>query len=377
MSNATSTSSSSSSTGDYHAHGMPIPPSGTGLHYNNDITYTGPFNPSPFKHLFLVNTGEHDNALRNMAMGQLHLQFTVDSLIRLQAQCASLNVIIEETNVYAANLAFNATASRPNPLQVEGPMTVPSFPVPSPRTFATQIQMIQHSYEQQRRTEPGSGQLWSLPTIRMTFAPVVPEQSLFYLGRLIPPPWSPTDSPLPLLIPLFNSHTRQQPPAVTPPPFTPSPSVLLQHLPLPMLNLSLSLHQHPLPSTPSTLMTNLLPPPQYLSWQTENLTPPSSVSKMQSEPTQEYRSIQDHLPTPHLPTTTSTTSASVWDDENVSETTEEIERRATIEEVHEFLCALCAGWRTTVPETVHATIARSADYLRLDIFLGIAVSNEG
>uniref|UniRef100_A0A0W0F2W6 Uncharacterized protein n=1 Tax=Moniliophthora roreri TaxID=221103 RepID=A0A0W0F2W6_MONRR len=70
-------------------------------------------------------------------------------------------------------------------------------------------------------------------------------------------------------------------------------------------------------------------------------------------------------------------SVSVWDDKNASETVEEVEQRASIEEIHKFLCALCAGWRTTVPETVRATVARSADYLHLDIFLGIVVSDEG
>ncbi|ESK90708.1 hypothetical protein Moror_4113 [Moniliophthora roreri MCA 2997] len=126
-------STSSSSTGSYFAHGLPSPPAGGNLHYSDDITYTGPFNPSPFELLFLVNTGGHNDALRNTSLGQPHLQFAIDSLIRLQAQRASLNAIIEETNVYAANLAFNATANGPNPLIVEGPMTVPSFPVNSER----------------------------------------------------------------------------------------------------------------------------------------------------------------------------------------------------------------------------------------------------
>uniref|UniRef100_A0A0W0G4P8 Uncharacterized protein n=1 Tax=Moniliophthora roreri TaxID=221103 RepID=A0A0W0G4P8_MONRR len=185
MSNGTS-SSSSSSTGSYHAHSMPVPPSGTGPHYTDDITYTRPFHPSPFELLFLVNTGGHNDALQNASMGQPHLQFAIDSLIRLRAQHASLNAIIEETNVYAANLTFNATAT----------------------------------------------------------------------------------------------------------------------------------------------------------------------SKTPSEPTQEFRSIQGHLPTPQPLITTSTTSASVWDNENVSETMEEVERRATVEEVYKFLCALCAGWCTITPETV-------------------------
>ncbi|ESK82701.1 hypothetical protein Moror_5406 [Moniliophthora roreri MCA 2997] len=127
MSNATSSSASDSS--NYHGHDMPVPPASSGLRYEDDITYTRPFNPSPFELLFLVNTRGHNDTLQNASMGQPHLQFAIDSLIRLQAQCTSLNAIIEETNVYAANLAFNATASRPTPLQVEGPMMVPSFPI--------------------------------------------------------------------------------------------------------------------------------------------------------------------------------------------------------------------------------------------------------
>uniref|UniRef100_A0A0W0FMH1 Uncharacterized protein n=1 Tax=Moniliophthora roreri TaxID=221103 RepID=A0A0W0FMH1_MONRR len=127
MSNETSSSSSSSSS--YHNRNMPIPPSSSGFHYSDDIMYTGPFNPSPFKLLFMVNTRGHDNALRNMSMGQPHLQFAIDGLIHLQVQRASLNAIIEETNVYLANLAFNATAAGPTPLRVEGPITVPSLPV--------------------------------------------------------------------------------------------------------------------------------------------------------------------------------------------------------------------------------------------------------
>ncbi|ESK86778.1 hypothetical protein Moror_15156 [Moniliophthora roreri MCA 2997] len=106
MSNAPSTSSSSS----YFDRSLPNPPAGSPGQFSDDITYTSPFNPSPFELLFLVNTAGHDNALRNTAVGQPQLQFAIDSLICLWAQCASLNAIIEETNVYAANLAFNAMA---------------------------------------------------------------------------------------------------------------------------------------------------------------------------------------------------------------------------------------------------------------------------
>ncbi|ESK81732.1 hypothetical protein Moror_11566 [Moniliophthora roreri MCA 2997] len=246
MSNGTS-SSSSSSTGSYHAHGMPVPPSGTGPHYTDDITYTRPFHPSPFELLFLVNTRGHNNALQNASMGQPHLQFAIDSLIRLRAQRASLNAIIEETNVYAANLTFNAT-------------------VPSPQTFVTQIQMIQHSYEQQRRTEQGLGQLWSLPSIRTNFVSVVLEQSLFYLGRLVPPPWSPSLSPPPLLIPPPGLPIPQQPPVMIPPQSMPSPSVSLQHLPLP-------------PPKPKPLPEPISAPTTFNPFDVDNepLAPPLSV----------------------------------------------------------------------------------------------------
>uniref|UniRef100_A0A0W0EU75 Uncharacterized protein n=1 Tax=Moniliophthora roreri TaxID=221103 RepID=A0A0W0EU75_MONRR len=122
MSNASSSSNSSS----YHARCLPDPPSGAAL-FSDDVTYSGPFNPSPFELLFLVNTGRHDDSLRNVIVGQPHLQFAVDGLICLRAQHASLNAIIEETNVYAANLAFNATAAGPTLLTLQGPMTVPSF----------------------------------------------------------------------------------------------------------------------------------------------------------------------------------------------------------------------------------------------------------
>uniref|UniRef100_A0A0W0FB87 Uncharacterized protein n=1 Tax=Moniliophthora roreri TaxID=221103 RepID=A0A0W0FB87_MONRR len=112
MSNASSSSSDNSNS----SCSLPQPPSGTSTHFSDDITYTGSFTPSPFELLFLP-----------------HLQFAIDGLIRLWAQRASLNAIIEETNVYTADLAFNATASRPTPLNLQGPMTVPSFPVHSNR----------------------------------------------------------------------------------------------------------------------------------------------------------------------------------------------------------------------------------------------------
>uniref|UniRef100_A0A0W0FF01 RNA-directed DNA polymerase n=1 Tax=Moniliophthora roreri TaxID=221103 RepID=A0A0W0FF01_MONRR len=111
----------------YSVRSLPDTPPGVTA-FADDVTYTGPFHPSPFELLFLVNTGGHDDALRNASVGQPHLQYAVDGLIRLRAQRVSLNAIIEETNVYAANLAFNAVAVGPAPLILQGPMTVPSLP---------------------------------------------------------------------------------------------------------------------------------------------------------------------------------------------------------------------------------------------------------
>uniref|UniRef100_A0A0W0F718 Uncharacterized protein n=1 Tax=Moniliophthora roreri TaxID=221103 RepID=A0A0W0F718_MONRR len=134
---------------------------------------------------------------------------------------------------------------------------------------------------------------------------------------------------------------------------------------------------------------NPSPPPQYLSWQVDNSTPPSLVSETSPAPILEYRSIHEHTQTPGVtgplpgiaPLTgappDTVAAASVWDDENVLEPPEQAGWRATVEEVHAFLCALCAEWHITAPETVRATVARSADYLRLGIYLGIVVSDKG
>ncbi|ESK86426.1 hypothetical protein Moror_4933 [Moniliophthora roreri MCA 2997] len=136
------------------------------------------------------------------------------------------------------------------------------------------------------------------------------------------------------------------------------------------------------------------PKPQSQSAPTSSATNPFNpfdvdASKTSPEPTQEYQSIHKCSQTPGVtgpqldiaqqtgaPPNTAL-EASVWDNENVYEPPEQIERRATMDDVYQFLCALCADWRTTAPETVRATVARSADYLRLGIFLGIVVSDEG
>ncbi|ESK83061.1 hypothetical protein Moror_16939 [Moniliophthora roreri MCA 2997] len=132
-----SSAASSSTDSSYSIRSLPDTPSGVTA-FSDDITYTGPFHPSPFELLFLVNTGRHDDRLRDTSVGQPYLQYAIDGLIRLRAQRVSLNAIIEETNVYAANLVFNAVATGPAPLVLQGPVTVPSLP-PHPDSFKRQL----------------------------------------------------------------------------------------------------------------------------------------------------------------------------------------------------------------------------------------------
>ncbi|ESK90869.1 hypothetical protein Moror_16507 [Moniliophthora roreri MCA 2997] len=399
MSNA----SASSSSGSYSVCSLPDTPSGT-TSFSNDITYSGPFNPSPFKLLFLVNTGGHNDSLRNMSVGQPHLQYAIDSLIRLRAQCVSLNAIIEETNVYVANLAFNATASGPTLLILQGPMTVLPFPTNSERierqlptsvsrlgplasdicdtdpnnpTFlraaatyrariraAVELALDQHEFcPRHSGTEPVLSRMANP-------APMVPKlEPPTNVDSIKPEPDS--DSPSELLYP-SDSTSEDSPP--------------LYAQSIGVASASPSLPTEPQPGPSSTPLP--VPPINPFDVDNEQLAPSTVpfLANRQFNPT--FVSIQDMVranPGVQIDTRTFTNvwdtappaPASVWDNETVSKTAEQLERKATVDEVYEFLCALCAEWHTTAPATVQATVARSADYLRLGIFLGIAVSDDG
>ncbi|ESK89216.1 hypothetical protein Moror_5164 [Moniliophthora roreri MCA 2997] len=115
-----------SSSSNLHSRPLPSPP--TGVEDSKRVHYTGPFAPSPFELLYLVNTGEHDDALRlGMAASPIH-RITIDGLICLQEQRAALDRIVQETNTYSANLAYNATAGAAGGLVLQGPIMVPSPP---------------------------------------------------------------------------------------------------------------------------------------------------------------------------------------------------------------------------------------------------------
>ncbi|KAI3605689.1 hypothetical protein WG66_011986 [Moniliophthora roreri] len=400
MSHATSSSSNSS----YSVCSLPDTPSRVTA-FSDDVTYSGPFHPSPFELLFLVNTGGHDDSLQNASVGQPHLQYAIDGLIRLRAQRVSLNAIIEETNVYVANLAFNAVAAGPTPLILQGPMTVPSLP-PRSNSFEPQLPVsVSRSGSLSPdicNTDPNSPEFLQAATTynariraavelahdQYDFCPHHTRTEPVLSGQADPSsvvpklesPPSPdsikpkpdADSPSDLVYPSDSSSRDSSPiyaqsigvasasPSPNPEPQTPEP----QPQPTPT----------PAPSDPFNPF----------DVDDEPLAPSTVPFLANGQFNPAFVSIRDiaHA-NPGIPIDTRTFTnawadpASVWDDENVSETAEQAERRATVEEVHEFLCALCAEWRTTTPATVRATVARSADYLRLGIYLGIAVSDEG
>uniref|UniRef100_A0A0W0EYK5 Uncharacterized protein n=1 Tax=Moniliophthora roreri TaxID=221103 RepID=A0A0W0EYK5_MONRR len=363
MSNA----SASSSSGSYSVCSLPDTPSGT-TSFSNDITYSGPFNPSPFKLLFLVNTGGHNDSLRNMSVGQPHLQYAIDSLIRLRAQCVSLNAIIEETNVYVANLAFNATASGPTLLILQGPMTVLPFPTNSERIerqLPTSVSRLGPLASDICDTDPNNPTFLRAAATMANPAPMVPKlEPPTNVDSIKPEPDS--DSPSELLYP-SDSTSEDSPP--------------LYAQSIGVASASPSLPTEPQPGPSSTPLP--VPPINPFDVDNEQLAPSTVpfLANRQFNPT--FVSIQDMVranPGVQIDTRTFTNvwaPASVWDNETVSKTAEQLERKATVDEVYEFLCALCAEWHTTAPATVQATVARSADYLRLGIFLGIAVSDDG
>ncbi|ESK82072.1 hypothetical protein Moror_13403 [Moniliophthora roreri MCA 2997] len=119
-------SNQGSATSNLHNRPLPSPP--TQMYNDDHVHYTGPFTPSPFELLYLVNTGEHDDTLRlGTAALPVH-RITIDGLIRLREQRAALDRIVQETNTYSANLAYNATAGATGGLVLQGPATVPSPP---------------------------------------------------------------------------------------------------------------------------------------------------------------------------------------------------------------------------------------------------------
>ncbi|ESK81479.1 hypothetical protein Moror_2201, partial [Moniliophthora roreri MCA 2997] len=306
-----------------------------------------PFHPSPFELLFLP-----------------HLQYAIDDLIRLWAQRVSLNAIIEETNVYTANLAFNAVAAGPAPLILQGLMTVPSLP-PHSASFEPQLPVsvsrlattynarIQAAVELARnqhdfcphhtRTEPVlSGQAnpsTVVPKLESSPSPdpIKSEPDSDSSSDLVYPPDSTSRDSSPIYAQSIGVASASPSP-------TPGPS---------------SAESQPEP-TPAPALSDPFNP---FDVNDEPLAPSTVPFLASGQFNSAFVSIRDIArANPGVPIDTraytNAWAASVWDDENVLEPPEQAGWRATVEEVHAFLCALCAEWHITAPETVRATVAR-------------------
>ncbi|KAI3609242.1 hypothetical protein WG66_010637 [Moniliophthora roreri] len=390
------------------ARALPDTPPGISA-FSDDVTYTGPFHPSPFELLFLVNTGGHDDALRNASAGQPHLQYAVDGLIRLRAQRVSLNAIIEETNVYAANLAFNAVAAGPAPLILQGPMTVPSLPPRSmtfepqlpisvPRllgslssdicdadpnspefiraatTYNTRIRAAvelardQHEFcPRHTRTEPVLSRLVGPSTMVPKLEspadpdPIKPEPDADTSSDLLYPSDSASRDSSPIYAQSIGIATASPSPIPESPtpesqpksPSTPAPSDPFNPF---------DVNDEPLAPSTVPFLANGQFNPAFVSIR--------DVARANPGVPLDARAFTnawgDWTPTRYSPAD--------WSRTQYGGTSFSMGRR---DRLRNSGTEGTAEWRTTAPDTVRAIVARSADYLHLGIYLGIVVSDEG
>ncbi|ESK91526.1 hypothetical protein Moror_2602 [Moniliophthora roreri MCA 2997] len=181
-----------------------------------------------------------------------------------------------------------------------------------------------------------------------------------------------TETPL-LLVPAPSSTLNPQAPPVT----VIDPLSLNISLPP-----TLEVHQSMLDLLVSTPHPPpiLVPRPSNLIWRVS--TPP------------EFRDVRIVTPLPHPITSESeadassprqlqrdVTERSVWDNEVLKEallrepSSTPNNNRDMTDEVHEYLSALCAEWRTTAAKTAHTTIVKFVGHLHLVTSLKIVISN--
>ncbi|ESK81074.1 pro-pol protein, partial [Moniliophthora roreri MCA 2997] len=315
------------------------------------------------------------------------------------AQRASLNAIIEETNVYAANLAFNAVAAGPAPLILQGPITVPSLP-PRSTSFEPQtpisVPRLGTLSPDVCDADPNSPEFLRAATtyharIRAAVA-LARDQHEFCPRHTGTEPVLPRQAnPSPVVPKLESSPSpdpiKSEPDSDAPSDLVyPSDSSSRDSSPIYAQSIGVAMASpSPTSEPPDTEPSEPQSQPASTPASSDPFNPfdvndeplaPSTVPFLASgQFNPAFVSIRDVArANPGVPLDARAYTnawASVWDDETISETPEQAERRATVEEVHEFLCALCAEWHTTAPATVRATVARSADYLRLGIYLGI------
>uniref|UniRef100_A0A0W0FQE5 Uncharacterized protein n=1 Tax=Moniliophthora roreri TaxID=221103 RepID=A0A0W0FQE5_MONRR len=353
-----------------------------------------PFTPSPFELLYLVNTGEHDDTLRlGTAASPVH-QITIDGLIRLREQRAALDHIVQETNTYSANLAYNVTAGAAGGLVLQGPTTVPSPPTYSQNdrqpVTADNTGTIP---EDVCDADPNSPEFWMAQTAyaerirnaaelayeQFSRIPSVPTPS-FGLSR----PFDRTGSTAPI-------HSAEQLPSapssptslVYPDPPSPSSnessdgSIVVEHVPPSELG-------SPPIFRDATIVT---PPPRYCSVLMEPSIPISNPSELRlpetNTPLNPSLANQRATPIPPRTLTRDPMARSVWDDEDLEEVSSSDQSSSPnnsndmTDEVYEYLSALCAEWRTTAAENARATVVKYTGRLRLVTSLEIVVSNDG
>uniref|UniRef100_A0A0W0FAH4 Chromo domain-containing protein n=1 Tax=Moniliophthora roreri TaxID=221103 RepID=A0A0W0FAH4_MONRR len=301
-------------TSSYSVCSLPDTPSGTTA-FSDDITYSGPFNPSPFELLFLVNTSGHDDVLRNASVGQPHLH-------GIGTRPSDL------TGAHDSSLSPDICDSDPNSPEFLWVATTYNTRIQA----AVELACDQYDFcPHHIRTEP------VLPRLANP-SPVVPK---------LEPPSSPspiksepsTNSPSDLLYPSDSSSQDLSP-------------LYTQSIGVALASPSLAPESQSQPA-PTSAPTDPFNP---FDVDDEPLAPSTVPFLANGQFNPAFISIRDVVhtnPGVQIDTRAFTNSwASVWDDKTASETAEQAERRATVEEVHEFLCALCAEWHTTAPATV-------------------------
>uniref|UniRef100_A0A0W0FC46 Uncharacterized protein n=1 Tax=Moniliophthora roreri TaxID=221103 RepID=A0A0W0FC46_MONRR len=404
-------SSQGSATSNLHDQPLPHPP--TQMYNDDHVHYTGPFTPSPFELLYLVNTGEHDDTLRlGTAASPVH-RITIDGLIRLREQRVALDRIVQETNTYSANLAYNATAGAAGGLVLQGPATVPSLPMypQNDRQPATS----DHTGTIPKDVcdaDPNSPEFWMAQAAYAERIRNAAELACEQFSRIpsIPTPSFGLSRPFNRTGPTAPVHPAEQLPSapssptslVYPDPPSPSSndssdgSIVVEHIPPsepgspPMYTASIGIRT-PTPSDSGTEAVESdvesIHSPQIQGC--DNCDPPATVLFRADgainpyfQPLRITFTRDQHTPEPiaREPESDTNSSENVDSRPDTSSSDQSSSPNNSDDmtgEVYEYLSALCAEWRTTAAENVRATVVRYAGRLRLVTSLEIVVSNDG
>uniref|UniRef100_A0A0W0FM75 Uncharacterized protein n=1 Tax=Moniliophthora roreri TaxID=221103 RepID=A0A0W0FM75_MONRR len=365
---------SNQASSSFNLHNRPLPSPPTHFDDPEQVHYTGPFCPSPFELLYLVNTGEHDEALQfGMAASPVH-RITVDGLIRLQEQRAALDRVIQKTNTYSANLAYNATAGAAGGLVLQGPVTVPSPPAYSHDNNAPNMPNATGTVsEDVCDADPNSPEFWRAQAAYAEWIRNAAELACHLFEPEPQPPFIPlNNSPPPLqVLPPLSIPTPQVPLVTTPPTMDPSSSnafpLLNQIVPPctphpsasepPLLQIQVPRPSNPIwrASTPPRFRdaTTVTPPPWYRSVPTVQSTPFSNPSELPLPrtdiPLNPSLANRRAMLIPPRTLICNPTTRSVWDDKDLKEASSSEPSSSPTNsddmtnEVYEYLSALTAA----------------------------------